>query len=200
MVVASPTVPSQYQSPPGRDSGWAIVSRFTTLTSAPGSTRSTVGLKQSSLRARVVPLPSVAFRWQPAPAEAGAAVAAVATVAAATTARSRTTTGGRRRRMTVSSTVRLMPLLHRRRGPGSRRSGSAAGGPHRRPGLVDVVDPDDQAAPGGQVGQADVDAGLGQGGEQVGQGARPVLDVGHDDVVLAADHEPGPGGRLAGLG
>src|SRR4029453_13334954 len=77
---------------------------------------------------------------------------------------------------------------------------SAAGVAHGGPGPGDVVNPDDQAAGGGQVGEVDVDPGVGQRGQEVGDRPGHVLDVGHEHVVLVPDHEAGPAGRLAGPG
>ena len=96
-VTRSPALPSQAHSPPGRPSGWVRASRLTIVTSVPGATRSTLGLKHSSVRARVVPRPSVDGRWQPPPAAAGGAAARTA---AARTVDSRTRS--LRRRMAVS--------------------------------------------------------------------------------------------------
>src|SRR5512132_4717014 len=143
-VTRSPTLPSQAHSPPGRPSGWVRASRLTIVTSVPGATRSTFGLKHSSVRARVVPRPSVAGRWQPPPAAAGGAAASAA---AARTAGSRTSAWRLRRCMAVSRVGDASPLLHRAAGPGSPGLvlglGPGAAGGHgdlqRHPELVDVL-------------------------------------------------------------
>src|SRR5829696_3104376 len=144
-LVRPPTEPSQPHSPPGRLSGWTVVSRLTNVTVLPGATRSTVGVKHRSIRATVVPTrPSVAGAWQPPPAEAGAAASTVA----ASTASSGTNARSRRRGMAALLGSRtLVPALHRTGRPGSPGSvlglGPGAAGGHgdlqRHLELVDAL-------------------------------------------------------------
>src|SRR5829696_5759289 len=116
MVARPPAGPSQPHSPPGRLSGWAMLSRFTNVTVAPGSTRSTVGVTHRSVRATVVPRPSVAGAWQPPPASAGATASTVA----ARTASIGTSTRSRRRRMSWLLGWDADALVHPAAGSGSR--------------------------------------------------------------------------------
>jgi hypothetical protein len=75
---------------------------LTIVSLARGAARSTVGLKQSSVRVSVSPRPSVGGRWQPAPAAAGGA--AVSPMAARTT---RTAASGRNGRLAMVTSSAL---------------------------------------------------------------------------------------------